>query len=90
MRYEFDNMLTLSDIAEKPDEYIRNKTIGFNSIIIKFNPLYLAGNQYCRIKIPRMMVFNKTTGLYDIVIFTSNIKPETDLDMLANRPLTIY
>ena len=87
MRYSFDDMLTLDDVAEKSDEYIRNKTIGFNSIIVKFSPLHLVEDQYERIKIPRIMIFNKTTGLYDIIILTSTIKPETQLDMLANRAI---
>jgi len=90
MRYNFDNMLTLSDVAENPDTYIRNKAIGFNSIIVQFSPLYIDKLIYDKIKIPRMMVFNKTTGLYDIVLFTSNVKPVTELDMLADRPITIY
>jgi len=83
-------MLTLSDVAENPDTYIRNKAIGFNSIIVQFSPLYIDKLIYDKIKIPRMMVFNKTTGLYDIVLFTSNVKPVTELDMLADRPITIY
>jgi len=90
MRYNFDNMLTLSDVAENPDTYIRNKAIGFDSIIVQFSPLYIDKLIYDKIKIPRMMVFNKTTGLYDIVLFTSNVKPVTELDMLADRPITIY
>ena len=93
MRYSFDDMLTLSDVAENPDTYIRNKAIGFNAIIVQFSPLHLVENPhfvYDKIKIPRMMVLNKTTGLYDIVLFTSNVKPVTELDMLADRPNTMY